>query len=338
MADSITNQKINPDSMVAQYLSDQLYKGLGASKAYYDSLADFERQAIFQQDAQEYGREMTAYQNEWNSQQAQAARMKAAGSSPAAVAQAVAGNPVTTSAASASGISSAPDTSRYMTAAAESYKDYVAAELLKSQKEAQDIQNSWSPKINEETVNSLKAKAKKDEEDGKLTSEEYRQKVLLFDTVMDIKETELDNLKSALETAVKQRQALDAQISRDHAAAEVARKQVNLIGQEIETEKEETRKRRSEADSAESQAIVDNLRASIAAAGLNPDSKGWSAVLQSIVTGNLHTAEIAENVLVELKSSYKPAGKAVGHGIVKGLTGNPLTASTGLLLEYLLGD
>ena len=183
-----------------------------SNKADKNIKKEFEMQKYLQDDAQEFGREMTASQNEWNSAPEQMKRLLEAGVSPAAAAQGLAGSSGVTAASSPSGIASAPNIASYMSAAAEASKDRATERLLGSQTLQQDIINQYLPSVQQVTIDKLTAEAKQAEEAGKYTAEQTRQLIDFYDVTKDVKYQELSNLQQALLNAQEELQVYAEQI------------------------------------------------------------------------------------------------------------------------------
>lgn len=243
LSSSEQQQVLQEEAAMSSFMSDLPVIGrfFGPSADAKNAELEYQRQLALQHDAQEYGREMTDKQNEWNSETARAERLAAAGVSPSAIATELAGGSGTSSAASPSGIGSVPNLASYQTARAESAKDYVAMELLKSQKDAQDIQNADLPRINQATIDKLINDAKKAEEEGKLSAENYRQSVLLWESTLNIKEQELLNLQKEFEVANEQIAKLKTSEAVDLSQKVLNEKTAGLIDSETATEDEETK-------------------------------------------------------------------------------------------------
>lgn len=296
-------------------------------------IQDVKLQKYLQDSQNEFTASMYRENRDYMAEPEQMQRLLDAGLTPAAAAQALSGGNSGVSQPTSSGSGSVTPMSQYMASSAESAKDKVTMELLKSQKIQQDILNSRLPKLQDAQIDKLKQEAKKAEEEGKQTAEQTRQQIELFDTLKDIKQSELQQLQQLVENEAANFSLIQEQIRTQQTQQYVNKQTGDLLGQEVETEKERTKTEKGKANSAKYQAIVDKLRAGLANAGINPDQSGWSSILQGIGSGNVDCVHIMQNVLGQ-------ASKVLGSEEVKGavfdaMKMNPFTSSTGFLLDYI---
>lgn len=340
LKDYISDSPMGLDTMGAgalNILEDLPFVGsiFGDEKAKRQQIQDVQLQKYLQDSQNEFTRDMYHEARDYESASEQMKRLKDAGLSEAAAAQALSGSSGVSQPTS-SGSGSVTPLSQYQLASAEASKDQVTEQLLKSQKQQQDIVNSYLPSLQEQQIVKLKQEAKKAEEEGKLTSEQCRQQIELFDTLKDIKKSELDKLNQDVINAQEQLNLIKEQVKTQKTQQYVNSQTGKLLGAEAQTEEEKHKKEAAEAESAKYQAVVDKLRAAIASVGINPDDPSWKSILVSVASGNADALELVSTVLSQ--SSKTISSKPVGKALLEGMKSNPFTASSGFLLDYLFSN